>query len=148
MSQQTYTRRLEAAQAVLKERGIDRLLLGPSADLTYLTGIHAHVSERMNLLVLPAEGDPAMVVPGLEAPLIHDGSGLVSLHTWSDADNPAQLAAGLIGDAATIAVGNKTWAAFLLRLQGLVKASWQEGDAVLRDLRMCKDAEELSLIHI
>lgn len=146
MNEMTYTRRLDAAQSVLKDSGIDRLLLGPSADLTYLTGIHAHVSERLNLLVLPAEGEPAMVVPGLEAPLIHDGSGRVSLHTWSDADNPAQLAAGLIGEAATIAVGNKTWAAFLLRLQGLVKASWQEGDAVLRDLRMCKDAEEIAAL--
>lgn len=146
MSEKNYSRRIDAAQAVLKERGIDSLLLGPSADLTYLTGIHAHVSERLNLLVLPAEGEPAMVVPGLEAPLIQDGSGRVSLHTWGDGDNPAQLAASLIGDAGTIAVGNKTWAAFLLRLQGLVKASWQEGDAVLRDLRMCKDAEEIAAL--
>lgn len=146
MKQETYTRRLAATQDVLKDRGIDHLLLGPSADLTYLTGIHAHVSERLNLLVLPAEGEPAMVVPGLEAPLIHDGSGQVSLHTWGDSDNPAQLAAGLIGESGTIAVGNKTWASFLLRLQGLVKASWQEGDAVLRDLRMRKDAEEIAAL--
>lgn len=147
MSEQTYSRRLETAQAVLKDRGIDRLLLGPSADLTYLTGIHAHVSERLNLLVLPAEGDPVMVVPGLEAPLIHDGSGRISLKTWGDADNPADLAAGVIGDAATIAVGNKLASAFLLRLQQRVAgATWQEGDPVLRDLRMCKDAEEIAAL--
>lgn len=147
MNEQTYANRLDRAQEALKDRGIDQLLLGPSADLTYLTGIHAHVSERLNLLVLPAEGDPAMVVPALEAPLIHDGSGRVALKTWGDADNPADLAAGLIGDAGTIAVGNKLWSSFLLRLQDRVNARWQEGDAVLRDLRMIKDAEEIAALN-
>lgn len=146
MNEKTYSKRLDRAQEVLRDRGIDRLLLGPSADLTYLTGIHAHVSERLNLLVLPAEGDPAMIVPNLEAPLIHDGSGRVSLKTWGDADNPANLAAETIGDAQTIAVGNKLWASFLLRLQDRVHAGWQEGDAVLRDLRMCKDAAEIAAL--
>lgn len=146
MNEQTYSKRLDRAQAVLQDRGIDRLLLGPSADLTYLTGIHAHHSERLNLLVLPAQGEPTMVVPALEAPLIHDGSGRVALKTWGDADNAADLAAGIIGDASKIAVGNKLWAAFLLRLQDRVKSSWQEGDAVLRDLRMCKDAEEIAAL--
>lgn len=146
MNEQTYSKRLDRAQEVLKDRGIDQLLLGPSADLTYLTGIHAHVSERLNLLVLPAEGDPTMVVPNLEAPLIHDGSGRVSLKGWGDADDPADLAAGIIGNATNIAVGNKLWASFLMRLQGRVKANWQEGDAVLRDLRMCKDAEEIAAL--
>lgn len=146
MNEQTYSNRLDRAQEVLKDRGIDRLLLGPSADLTYLTGIHAHHSERLNLLVLPAEGDITMVVPALEAPLIHDGSGRVDLKTWGDADNPADLAASLIGDVSKVAVGNKLWAAFLLRLQDRVQAAWQEGDAVIRDLRMCKDAEEIAAL--
>lgn len=146
MNEQTYSKRLDRAQDVLKDRGIDRLLLGPSADLTYLTGIHAHHSERMNLLVLPAEGEVTMVVPALEAPLIHDGSGRVRLKTWGDADNPADLAAGIIGEAGTIAVGNKLWSSFLLRLQDRVQSTWQEGDAVLRDLRMIKDAEEIAAL--
>ncbi len=147
MSDTTYRRRLETAQSVLRERGIDQLLLGPSADLTYLTGIHAHVSERLNLLILPAEGEPSMVVPGLEAPLIHDGSGRVTLHAWGDADVPADLAASLIGDAKSIAVGNKLWASFLIRLQDrLTGVNWTEGDPVLRDLRMCKDAEEIAAL--
>lgn len=146
MNEQTYSNRLDRAQEVLKDRGIDQLLLGPSADLTYLTGIDAHVSERMNLLVLPAEGVITMVVPNLEAPLIHDGSGRVSLKTWGDADTPADLAAGIIGEVGNIAVGNKLWASFLLRLQVRVKAAWQEGDAILRDLRMLKDAEEIAAL--
>lgn len=146
MNQQTYVNRLSRAQDVLKDRGIDQLLLGPGADLTYLTGIHAHVSERLNLLILPAEGEPTLVAPALEAPLLHDGSEKVTIKTWGDSDNPADLASGFIGDAKKIAIGNKVWSAFLLRLQDRVNASWQEGDAVLRDLRMLKDADEVAAL--
>lgn len=147
MNQSVYTKRLDAAQGALKDRGIDRLLLGPSADLTYLTGIHAHSSERMNLLVLPAEGEPTMVVPGLEAPLIHDASGRTTIQTWGDADKPAELAAKAIGSAGSIAVGNKLAAMFLLRLQNLLpNVQWSEGDAVLRDLRMIKDEQEIAAL--
>ena len=147
MSTETYVKRLENAQDALRERGIDALILGPSADLSYLTGIHAHVSERLNLFVLPAEGDPNLVVPGLEAPLVKDGSGRVQLTTWGDADVPADLAAGLIGGAQKVAVGNTLWSAFLLRLQERLRdVTWQEGDPVLRDLRMIKDAEEIAAL--
>lgn len=146
MNEQTYSKRLARTQEVLQDRGIDYLLLGPSADLTYLTGIEAHVSERMNLLVLPAEGAPTMVAPALEAPLIQDGSGQVSLKTWGDADNPADLASEIIGDPENIAVGNKLWSAFLLRLQDRIQSAWQEGDAILRDLRMIKDSEEIAAL--
>lgn len=147
MSEATYGKRIDRAQEVMRDRGIDRLLIGPSADLTYLTGIHAHISERLNLLILPAEGEATMVVPGLEAPLIHDGSGRLTLKAWGDADVPADLAATLIGDAKKIAVGNKVWSSFLIRLQDrLHGVKWEEGDPVLRDLRMCKDAEEIAAL--
>lgn len=147
MSDAVFSNRLDAAQAVLRDRGIDRLLLGPSADLTYLTGIHAHVSERMNLLVLPVDGDPTMIVPGLEAPLIKDASGRVTVQRWGDADVPAALAATTIGEAGSIAVGNKLAAAFLLRIQALMpRVNWSEGDAVMRDLRMIKDQSEIDAL--
>lgn len=147
MNADTYGKRLERVQEVMRDRGIDTLLLGPSADLYYLTGIDAHVSERLNLLILPAEGEPDMIVPGLEAPLIKDGSGRVSLKTWGDADVPADLAAGIIDGAKKVAVGNKLWSSFLIRLQDrLAGVNWQEGDPILRDLRMCKDAEEIAAL--
>jgi Xaa-Pro aminopeptidase len=60
--------RLARARKEQGERGVDALLLGPSADLAYLTGYHPPHLERMTLLVVPAAGDPRLVVPALEAP--------------------------------------------------------------------------------
>lgn len=144
-----YRNRIAKTQDVLKEKDIHALLLGPSADLTYLTGFDAHHSERLNLLIIPAEGDVSLVVPTLEAPLVGDAASLVSISTWQDHDNAAALAARVIGDASgkTIAVGNKLWSAFLLRLQtALPGATWAEGDPVFRDLRMIKESIEIEFL--
>ena len=61
--------RLARARKEQAERGVDALLLGPSADLTYLTGYDPPALERLTMLVVPAAGEPRLVVPALEAPL-------------------------------------------------------------------------------
>jgi Xaa-Pro aminopeptidase len=144
-----YRSRLAKARNALKQRNVSALLVGPSADLTYLTEFDAHHSERMNLLIVPADGNPSLVVPSLEAPLVGDAAALVDVHTWADHDIPAALAARVLGDVSggTIAVGNTLWSAFLLRLQGEISgAAWIEGDPVLRDLRMIKEPIEVGFL--
>ena len=141
-----HAERIAKLQAEMRERGIDVAVFGPSADLFYLTGFEAHDSERLNLLIVPVEGTPKLVVPTLEAPLVGDAERLVSLHTWEDHEDPAALAAEQIGDVTgkTVSVGNKLWSAFLLRLQAnLGAATWVEGTPIIRGLRMIKDQAEV-----
>ena len=66
-----YADRLQRAQDEMARQGIDLLVVGASADLFYLIGYGGHESERMSVLVLPRDGVPHYVVPGLEAPLLH-----------------------------------------------------------------------------
>lgn len=145
----TYRNRIHKAQKAMQEKNIAALLLGPSADLLYLTGFNAHDSERMNLLILPADGEPALVVPVLESSLIGDAAALAPVHSWHEHESPAKLAASLIGDVAnkTLAVGNTLWSSFLLRIQAeLPGATWVEGDPLLRDLRMLKEPIEVEFL--
>jgi Xaa-Pro aminopeptidase len=142
-----HQRRIERTRAVMAERGIDWLLLGPSADLFYLTGYDAHISERLNLLVLPVEGEAALVVPTLEAPRVGAASELAPLQVWDDHERPAELVAQAIGDLADerVAVGDQLWSAFLLRIQAEVHGGiWEEAGPLLRVLRMVKDEVELA----
>jgi len=60
--------RLRAAQLAATAAGLDALLIPPSADLQYLTGYDAHALERLTLLVLPADGEPTLIVPAWSAP--------------------------------------------------------------------------------
>lgn len=144
-----YRDRLARAQAAMRHDDIDVLFVGPSADLRYLTGIDAHLSERLNLLVLTSSGDAGFIVPRLEAPNMASISPLLTLHVWDETDAPAELAARVAGSATmTAAVGDHLYSVFLLRLQDAMPGvTWQPSGPLLRDLRMHKDAAELDALR-
>lgn len=145
----TYVDRLQRAQGEMARQGIDLLVVGASADLLYLIGYEGHLSERMSVLVLPREGTPRYVVPGLEAPLLHEQRDLLEIVTWEETENPAAKVAAVVGSAATgvIAVSDELWSVFTLRLQGLMpKSRWVEAGQLLRPLRMIKDDREIALL--
>ena len=154
--------RLDRAREQLSERGVDALLLGPSADLVYLTGYHAPPLERLTMLVLPAKGEPRLVVPRLEAPLArgHLGDLEVEVVAWDETEDPVELVRATLGDAGAVSlqpdsraadgrlgVGDRLWSTFLLRLQAaLPGADFTVASAVTRALRMVKDAAEVEAL--
>jgi Xaa-Pro aminopeptidase len=144
-----YADRLWRAQVEMARQSIDLLVVGASADLLYLIGYAGHVSERMSVLVLPRDGTPHYVVPGLEAPLLHDQRDLLEIVPWEETEDPAAKVAAVAGAAAlgTIAAGDELWSVFTLRLQhAMPRARWAEGGQLLRPLRMIKDEREIALL--
>jgi Xaa-Pro aminopeptidase len=148
--QATYEDRLHRVQNVLTDQNVDWLFLGPSADLFYLTGFDAHVSERLNLLMVPRTGDPALVVPRLEAPNVGDAGKLARLVTWEDHESPIASVATVVPNAiGSVAVGDHLYSAFLLRLQEALSAGdWVEAGPIMRTLRVTKDPIEIELLEI
>ncbi|HYH11213.1 MAG TPA: Xaa-Pro peptidase family protein [Thermomicrobiales bacterium] len=146
----SYEERLHRVQQALAEHDIDWLFLGPSADLFYLTGFDAHVSERLNLLMVPRSGDPSLVVPKLEAPNVGEAVTLARIVSWADHESPIESVAGIVTEEPSrVAVGNHLYSAFLIRLQGAISAgSWVEASPLMRTLRMAKDAIEVELLDI
>ncbi|MFN8593584.1 MAG: Xaa-Pro peptidase family protein, partial [Thermomicrobiales bacterium] len=141
--------RLQRAQEEMARQGISLLIVGPSADLRYLLGYEGHLSERMSVLVLPANGMPHCVVPGFEAALLAGQRDLVEIVTWAETENPAVKVAAITGAAAdgVIAVSDELWTVFTLRLQAAMpRARWSEGGQLLRPLRMIKDDQEIALL--
>jgi Xaa-Pro aminopeptidase len=146
--------RLARAQQTLRDLDVGALLVGPSADLRYLVGYHALPLERLTLLLVPATGDPALVVPSLEAPRAVDSGATAhaELVTWEETDDPFDLvrdrlaAAGVT--AASLAVQDQLWASFTLALQArLPTARWLPGGTVMRELRVVKDRDEVAALH-
>jgi Xaa-Pro aminopeptidase len=133
----------------MAKRGIDVSFVGPSSDLLYLTGIDAHLSERLNLLILPKQGKPKFVVPVLESPLARAASDLVDIHMWEETESPTELAARLVAELKpkTLAVSDYLWSGFLLKLQGgIPEVTWTSAQAVLKPLRVTKDAREIETL--
>jgi Xaa-Pro aminopeptidase len=145
--------RLARARKEQAERGVDALLLGPSADLTYLTGYDPPPLERLTMLVVPAAGDPRLVVPELEAPLARGQLGDLDIEVaaWPETDDPVRLVTGALAVAGAtggrLGAGDRLWSVFLLRLQAaLPAASFVPASTVTRQLRMRKDPGEVEAL--
>jgi Xaa-Pro aminopeptidase len=160
-----YRARLEAARAAAASVGLQALLLGAGPSLRYLTGYEALGLERLTLLVLPAFTAGAtdrglLVVPRLEAAPAAlcpaAAGGAIELVTWEETEDPMRLVAGRLAEAVgtgageirAVAVSDDLRAAFVLGLQRVLPtARFSLGSAVLRDLRMRKDSDEIALLR-
>jgi Xaa-Pro aminopeptidase len=132
----------------MADAGVDVLLLSVGPDLPYLTGYRAMPLERLTMLVLPREGDASLVVPRLEAPRVVERPDVFSIRPWAETDDPVAIVAALVGAARTVAVGDHTWARFVLDLQtALPGARFSKASAVTGPLRAVKDAAEVEALR-
>lgn len=143
----TYLDRLSRVRTVMGEQGIEVLLLSVGHDLPYLTGYLAMPLERLTMLVVPRDGDAVMVIPRLEAPRVAEQPGVFTVHAWGETEDPVGLVAGLVGSARHVAIGDQTWARFLVDLlPRLPAATFHRAVDVVGPLRMRKDAAEIAAL--
>jgi Xaa-Pro aminopeptidase len=144
--------RVHAARDVAGELGLDLLVVTPGSDLRYLCGYSAHAMERLTALVVPVRGEPFLVVPRLEAPMVDASpAGALGLHVqaWDETDDAfavlAREVSARLGRAPSrVAVGNRTWAEHALGVQRALPGSALELAAPVVDrLRMVKNAAEV-----
>jgi Xaa-Pro aminopeptidase len=149
-----YADRLQAAAAATAAAGLAGLVITPGYDLRYLVGSRADTFERLTALVIPAAGEPTVVVPRLELASLKE-SAVVELglpvRDWVDGEDPYQLvAAALRGDDASpvaTAVTDSMPALHLLPLAETLGAVPVLATDVLRTLRMIKDAAEIDALR-
>ncbi|TDU84205.1 Xaa-Pro aminopeptidase [Kribbella voronezhensis] len=127
------------------------LLIAPGSDLRYLIGQAGGSFERLTTLVIPADGDPALVVPKLEAPgyadVPTDELGIEIL-TWVDGDDPYAVAAARLRGSERVAVSDFTPALHVLALRAALPGVDQVlAGPIVRELRMRKDAAEIEALR-
>lgn len=128
--------------------GVDALCLSVGPDLPWLCGYEAMPLERLTMLVVPADGDAVLVVPGLEAPRVHERPELFALHPWTETDDPIAAVAGVLGPATTLAIGDRTWARFVIDLQrARPELVMRRAADVTVPLRAVKDPAELAALR-
>ncbi|WP_308287053.1 M24 family metallopeptidase [Actinomadura parmotrematis] len=153
MTAQLYPReRVALVRDAAAEAGVGAVLLTPGPDLRYVTGYHAQELERLTCLVVPAAGDPFLVVPRLELPAAQasPAGGLdLELVPWDETDDPYALVAGrLPAGLASVAVADRMWAMMVLRFRAALPGAAQvAAGRVMRGLRIRKSPAEIAALR-
>jgi Xaa-Pro aminopeptidase len=143
-----FSERVTQTRKRMADVGVDVLLLSVGPDLPYLTGYEAMPLERLTMLVLPREGDATLVVPRLEAPRVVERPGVFTIQTWEETDDPIEVVAGLCGAAGVAAIGDRTWARFLVDLSARIPSTtFRKGGEVMGPLRAVKDDAEIAALR-
>jgi Xaa-Pro dipeptidase len=133
---------------------VDGIALVPGPNMAYLSGIHSHVSERPIVLIYPADDEPAIIIPGLEA-MKARAAGIPEnrIFAWSDDEgytSAFQQACAML-ELSDYLLGVEALHMRVLELELLKRyapgLSTTHAEPILMALRAVKDAEELATMQ-
>ncbi|MCY4135432.1 MAG: Xaa-Pro peptidase family protein [bacterium] len=143
-----FSQRLDRARTLMAEQQVDVLLLSVGADLPYFCGYEAMPLERLTMLVVPRSGDVRLIVPRLEAPRVVERPDVFEVVAWDETDDPIDLARSFVGSVSVAAIGDHTWAGFLVDLMKALPATeFRRASEVTSPLRSVKDAVEVESLR-
>jgi Xaa-Pro dipeptidase len=149
-----FAQRIARAQDELKSRQLDLLVVEPSTNFQYFTSYNPGRSERLILLMIPANAAPAVVCPSFEVERIKRNTTISDARGWEEQDDPWQLVARAAqqlkpaGRDGIVAIEPTTSYQSYLRLTTRV-SGWKavDGSPVTERLRIIKAPEEIALIR-
>lgn len=131
----------------MQELDIDALCLSVGPDLPYLTGYEAMPLERLTMLVVPRDETAVLVVPRLEAPRVVEQPDVFTLRPWEETEDPIEIVTRSIGSAEVVAIGDHTWARFVLALQAEMHSErFVPASRVTGPIRAIKDDAEIAAL--
>lgn len=144
--------RVAKAQSLMAEQGVDAILLEPGSAMLYFTGIGWWRSERLTAVIIPREGDIAVVTPEFEEPSVREKMTFGDdVRIWNEHQSPfARVAAilkerGLTGGKIGL---ENTVRYFVVEGLKLAAPSFEivSAEPVTLGCRMYKSAAEIALM--
>lgn len=149
-----YSGRIARLQERMREEGAHVTLLAGTDQMRYLTGWREGGHERFVGLFVPAEGDPAFVVPKMNAPQARETpAGIAQVFGWEDhtgwqGEVATLLARWGIGTDSTILVDDELLSVHLLALQALCPCTtFRPAGEIMASLRQIKTESELAAMQ-
>ncbi|TDF35090.1 aminopeptidase P family protein [Alteromonadaceae bacterium M269] len=146
--------RIAKAQKLMKQHDVAALIIEPGAAMDYFSGIQWRRSERLTAVVIPREGDIAVVCPFFEEPSIRESLAVGDdVRVWQEHESPFERIKQILHDR-KIRQGK-------LGFESSVRYFVQQGvmsempsmedviaDPITRGCRMIKTQHELKLMHV
>lgn len=151
--------RVERAQRLMRRNQLGAIALGGGTSLFYFSGVRWGVSERLFLMILPAQGEPLFVTPAFEKDraleVIRDGpfGPSARIITWEENVSPYPVVAMALKDRglATARIGIEERVPFVFASgisQALPGTTILSGTPVTAGCRMIKSSTEIALMRL
>ncbi|MFC0906596.1 M24 family metallopeptidase [Clostridium sp. MT-14] len=140
-------KKIDRLTELMKNGGIDVLIVGPSADLEYLTGLHPLMDERFKALFVFSDKRHFYIAPELYYEETREALGEdMDIFKWSDGKGfiPAILKAnkkyGLEGKK--IGINDGIRAVDMIDVSNEIDVKFINGVSIMENLKIIKDEEE------
>lgn len=145
-----YQQRLDQARRLMREQGVDALLVTAGTSLRYFSGVPWGASERLVGLLLTQRGAPIVVCPAFEAGSLERVLLIpADVRLWAEHEDPQLLVADALRERGAGSIALDPAAPYLVaeRLRAVLGGKpLTEATAIIDGCRICKSANELALM--
>jgi Xaa-Pro dipeptidase len=145
--------RIAKAQRLMRDHKLDAVLIEPGSAMLYYTGISWWRSERLTAVVIPREGEIAVVTPYFEEPSVRESMSVGrDVRTWHEHESPFDRVAQILADRGIKngTIGLEDTVRYFV-VEGLKQAApgvaIGSALAVTQGCRMYKSAHEIALMR-
>jgi Xaa-Pro dipeptidase len=147
-----YRERIERLQQKMQQEELDLTVLGPSANMFYFSGMRTSPDERLQVLLIPAAGQPVAVFPQMYRKQAETSlTSLYEIRDWADSQDPLRVVSTALGGRKPrrVVVDDTLWSCHLVSLLGVFDdvPSLATVSALAGSLRLYKDRHELELLR-
>lgn len=144
--------KIEELSQRIKDEGIDAIIVGPSSDLEYLTGLHFHPDERFIGLFVLSNGKSFYIIPELYYEEAREKLGSEArIYVWSDSEGFLSAICKARGEyeisTMTVGVNDGIRAVDMLDMKGCLYVDFKNGSSVLERMRLIKNKEERDFLR-
>ena len=143
---EVYRDRQAKLRAAAKSRGWDAVLVTPSTNLAYATGLSMSRSERLTALLLLTDGPAVLVTPAFEESNVTRDATVDDVKTWQEDQDPVAMA-GKILTGKTVGIEGSTAYSTASLIAAAASAKTEDATPIFDLLRTVKSEEELSYIR-
>jgi Xaa-Pro dipeptidase len=148
---QEYRQRIEHARGLMREQGVDALLVNAGTSLRYFAGVPWSASERLVALLITASGEPLLVCPAFEEGSLNAVLKIpAGKRLWEEHEDPYALVAQLMAERGAHTLALDPGAALFIHTglrAHLDVSAISDATAIIDGCRMRKSPAELALMQ-